>query len=133
MPRTCVRNEQVGQVNSENNNQAIESFDLYVDLSNDSNLPVAPQEENGKQTLYGLSQFDIPDIQVEVMDATDTDVHILQATSTNRTIQQVPSSHMVNTNNQPNSVTKQNHTIEEIMAQGSTLNNCNFINNKWVR
>ena len=48
-------NEQVGQVNSKNNNQAIERFDLYVDLSSDSNLPVAPLAENWELTLYGFS------------------------------------------------------------------------------
>ena len=53
--------EEVGQVNSKNNNQAINRFDLYVDLSNNSNLPVAPLVENRELTLNGFSQFDAPD------------------------------------------------------------------------
>ena len=73
--------EEVGQVNSKNNNQAIKRFDLYVDLSNDSNLPVAPLAENGELTLYGFSQFDIPDLRT--MDATGICGTVLQATSTN--------------------------------------------------
>ena len=72
--------EEVGQVNSAKNNQAIERFDSYVDLSNDSNLPVAPFAENGELTLYGFSQFDIPDLRT--MDATGTSGTVLQATST---------------------------------------------------
>ena len=57
--------EEVGQVNSKNNNQAIKKFDSYVDLSNNFNLPVAPLADNGELTLYGFSQFNVLETQIE--------------------------------------------------------------------
>ena len=54
--------EEVGQVNSKNNNQAIERFDLYVDVSNNSNISVAPLADNRELTLYGFSQFNVLDM-----------------------------------------------------------------------
>ena len=75
--------EEVGKVNSENSSQAIERFDLNVDLSNNSNLPVVPPVENGELTLYGFSQIDVPDLRIENINATNTSVPVLQATSTN--------------------------------------------------
>ena len=81
--------EEVGQVNSKNSNQVIERFDLYVNLCNNSNLPVAPPAENGELPLYGFSQFDVPDLQIVIMDATNTGAPVLQATSTNQALQPV--------------------------------------------
>ena len=69
--------EKVGQVSSKNNNQVINRYDLYVDLSNNSNLSVAPPAENGDLILYGFSQFDVPDLRIENMDATNTGVPVL--------------------------------------------------------
>ena len=127
--------EEVGQVNSENNNQAIKRFDLYVDLSNNFNLLVAPPAKNGELTLYGFSHFDILDLWIENMDATYTGALVLQATPTNQALQPVvhplPT---INSNNQSSSVAKTSRTVEEIMAQGSIFNNCTFVfNNNWVR
>ena len=122
--------EEVGQVNSKNNNQAIKRFDSYVDLFNNSNLPVAPPAENWELTLYGFSQFDVLDLQIENMDATYTGAPVLQATSTNQALQ--PVVHPLSTidfNNQSSSVTKTSRTVEEIIAQGSIFNNCTFVFN----
>ena len=120
--------EEVGQVNSKNNNQAIERFDLYVDLSNNSNLPIALPAENGELTFYGLSQFNVPDLQI--MDATDTSAPVLQATSTNQALQPVvhplPT---IDSNDQSSSVAKTSLTVEELMAKGSIFNNCTFVIN----
>ena len=71
--------EKVGQVNSKNNNQAIKRFDLYVDLSNNSNIPVALPGKNWGLILYGFSQFYVPDLRIENMDATNTGVPVLVA------------------------------------------------------
>ena len=71
--------EEVGQVNSDDNNLAIKRFDLYIDLSNNANLPVTPPVENGELILYVLNQFDIPDLRIENMDVTNTDAPVLQA------------------------------------------------------
>ena len=120
--------EEVGQVNSKNNKQAIERLDLYVDLSNNSNLPIAPSAKNGELTLYGFSQFDILDLQI--MDATDTSAPVLQATSTNQALQPVVHPlFTIDSNVQSSSVAKMSHTVEELMAKGNIFNNCTFIIN----
>ena len=120
--------EEVGPVNSENNNQAMERFDLCVYLSNNSNLPVAPPAENGKLTLYGFSQFDRRDLQIKNMDATNTGTPVLQATSTNQALQPVvhplPT---IDSNDQSSSVAKTSYMVEDIMAQGRIFNNCTFV------
>ena len=121
-------NEQVGQVNSKNNNQAIKRFDLYVDLSNNSTLPVALPAENGELTLHGSSQFDVLDLRI--MNATETSAHVLQATSTNQALQSVVNPlPTIDSNDQPSSVAKTSRTVEDIMAQGSIFNNCTFVIN----
>ena len=122
--------EKVEQVNSKNDNQAIKRFDLYADLSNDSNLSVAPLADNEELTLCGFSQFDVLDMQIENMDVTNTGVPVL-VTSTNQALQPVHPTPAINTNNKPNSVAKKNCAIEKIMAQGSIFNNYTVvINNK---
>ena len=104
--------EEVGQVNNKNDNQAIKSFDSYLDLSNNSNLPIAPPAENGELTLYGFSQFHAPDLRI--MGATDTSAHVLQATSTNQALQTVihplPT---IDTNVQSSSVAKTSRVVED--------------------
>ena len=101
---------------------------MYVDLSNDTNLPVAPLAENGELTSYGFSQFDLPDLQT--MDATGTSGTVLQATSTNQgplpVVHQLPTN---KSNNQSNSVAKTSQTVEQIMAKDSIFNNCTFVIN----
>ena len=121
--------EEIGQVNSENNNQAIARFELFVDLSNDSNSPVAPLADNGELTLNGFSQFNVPGMQIENMDTTNTGIPVLQATSTNQALQPAHPSLTTNTNNQPNSVAKMSCMVEEIMAQGSIFNTFTFVIN----
>ena len=82
--------EQVGQVNSKQEIQAIETYESYVDLSNNnSNLPIVLLAENGELALYGFSQFDMPDMRVEMTGTTNTGVPVLEATPANQTIQAV--------------------------------------------
>ena len=43
---SAEKKEEVEQVNSKNSDQPIQKFDSYVDLFSNSNLPVAPLEDN---------------------------------------------------------------------------------------
>ena len=81
--------EEVGLVNSENSIQIIKRFDLYVDLSKNSNLPIAPPAEYVELTLYGFSQFNVPDLWIDNMKASNTGAPVFQATSTNQVLQPV--------------------------------------------
>ena len=108
--------EQVGQVNSENNMQAIERFDLNVDLfNNNNNLAVAPLAENEELTPYGFCQFDVPDMRVDMTNTTNTGVPVLRETSINQTIQVVPQPNTIAAYKQPNSVMRQTITIKQIV------------------
>ena len=65
--------EQVVQVNSKQDTQGIETYDLYIDLSNNnSNLPIALSTRNGELTLYRFSQFNEPDMRIKMTGMTDT-------------------------------------------------------------
>ena len=81
---TCIGKRGSGAGQQQKHNQIIKRFDSYVDLSNNSNLPLENLTEDGALTLYWFSQFDIPNMRVEVVDATESGIHVLQATQTNQ-------------------------------------------------
>ena len=114
--------EQVGQVNSEQDTQAIETYESYLDLSNNnSNSPIA-QPENGELTLYGFSQFDNPEMRIEMTGTTDAGVPVQGATPANQTIQPVQPTTTDATYNQPSSISNKRTAIKTIMKQGRTFN-----------
>ena len=51
----------IGQEKSKEN-QATESFNFLMDLSNDNNFPLHTPGQDGALTLFGFSQFDIPEL-----------------------------------------------------------------------
>ena len=93
--------ENVGQVNGEQNVQAMSTFELYNNLSN-NNLPIA--QPGNKLTLYGFSQFDVPEMRVEVQETIGTEQvqPVLQPTTGNETMENDQPSSTVATYGQRN-------------------------------
>ena len=114
--------EEVGQIICANNENMMTTNESYNNLSN-NNLPIA--EPGNDLTLYGFSQFNVPEMRVEEQ------VQVLQPTLANGTNETIQPSITLATYKQREVVLTKVQAIKAVMKQGSTFNNCTFIiNNK---
>ena len=135
------KKESVRQQDEENVSKAIETFDSYVDLT-DTDLPLVDAPSDDAITLYGFSQFDIPDMRVEFTDATNNGVPVLKATpkttfptltgeDMNTVTNSGATSQLANTANGTSTAKSTNDTLQQLVSSGTTFNNCTFVfNNK---
>ena len=133
------KKESVRQQDEENVSKAIETFDSYVDLT-DTDLPLVDAPSDDAITLYGFSQFDIPDMRVEFTDATNNGVPVLKATPKTTfptptggdmyaATNSIATSQLANTANGTSTAKSTNDTLQQLVSSGTTFNNCTFVFN----
>ena len=76
------RMKEVRQLTIENGkNSTIENYDLFVNLSD---LPLdSDVNQEGSLILYGFSQFDDPNLQIEYQDSTEDGISVMKASPCN--------------------------------------------------